>query len=486
MKRITIPMLMLGLSLASLLCWAAEPNPDQAKAIAEIEKIGGKVLVAETKPDPSAVLSSEQNESIARSLLQHCLELQAKADRLSTRGVTEEKFVRGAHESPGGHQPFWLRRDGNLLDISGSHTNRNGELVDQFRLVCNNDCEVVFSKPLKSAKRSLSGIVWQKELDSERLSTIRNGAKYSFPLDGYLHGADGKRAAELLLAAKDVRILGEELVDGVRCASVEGGTEYGKIALWIPQDEASIALPRKATITKGPNDLMFAGCRVSEVEGLEKSRKARMTGYSEVLDQVAVARTGKGPVCVGGRLTQTYHLTVGGDIVHTYLIKRNETELQPPFEGTDAFLTDLPDGSSVHYMDDPNSGVKYVWQGGKVEPAAVQSGLIQRAHDQADRQTIVEIEKLGGKVTIDDKSPGKSVIAVNLVGTQVIDAGLVNLKGMTTLQVVDLRETKITDAGLEHLKGLIRLKSLHLGGTQVTDSGVKKLQQALPNCQINR
>ena len=25
------------------LCWAAEPNDDQAKAIAEIEKLGGKV-----------------------------------------------------------------------------------------------------------------------------------------------------------------------------------------------------------------------------------------------------------------------------------------------------------------------------------------------------------------------------------------------------------------------------------------------------------
>jgi hypothetical protein len=153
---------------------------------------------------------------------------------------------------------------------------------------------------------------------------------------------------------------------------VAGSTEYGKIALWIPQGEGSIALPRKTTITKESNDLMSAGRRVSEVDDAAATREARMTGFSEVLDQVAVARTGHGWVCVGGRLTQSFHLTVGGDNVGTYLIKRNETELQPAFEGTDAFVTDLPDGASVNYMDDPNSGVEYVWHGGKVEVAAVQ------------------------------------------------------------------------------------------------------------------
>ena len=50
MNRITFPMLTLGLSLAPVLCWAAEPNADQAKAIAEIEKLGGKVTVDEKSP----------------------------------------------------------------------------------------------------------------------------------------------------------------------------------------------------------------------------------------------------------------------------------------------------------------------------------------------------------------------------------------------------------------------------------------------------
>jgi hypothetical protein len=37
-----------------------------------------------------------------------------------------------------------------------------------------------------------------------------------------------------------------------------------------------------------------------------------------------------------------------------------------------------------------------------------------------------------------------------------------------------------------YLEGLNKLECLLLGGTKVTDDGVKKLQQALPNCQIER
>ncbi len=47
MKR-AILLLMLGLSLAPVLCWAAEPKADEAKAIAEIEKLGGKVETNKT------------------------------------------------------------------------------------------------------------------------------------------------------------------------------------------------------------------------------------------------------------------------------------------------------------------------------------------------------------------------------------------------------------------------------------------------------
>jgi len=140
--------------------------------------------------------------------------------------------------------------------------------------------------------------------------------------------------------------------------------------------------------------------------------------------------------------------------------------------------------------------------------AVVASGWAAEVNPE-QAKAIAEIEKLGGRVTLDEKSPSKPVIGVNLTcSLKVTDAGLVHLKGLTTLRSLNLGNTKatdaglehlrgladlhklilwdtwVTDAGLEHLNGLTNLQSLDLRKTQVTENGVKKLQQALPGCQI--
>ena len=51
--------------------------------------------------------------------------------------------------------------------------------------------------------------------------------------------------------------------------------------------------------------------------------------------------------------------------------------------------------------------------------------------DQA--KAIAQIEKLGGKVQIDEKSPGKLVLRVDLGGTKVTDAAQEHLKGLPQL-----------------------------------------------------
>ena len=91
--------------------------------------------------------------------------------------------------------------------------------------------------------------------------------------------------------------------------------------------------------------------------------------------------------------------------------------------------------------------------------AVVASGYAAEANPE-QAKAVAEVEKLGGKVTIDEKSLDKPVMGV------------------------DLSYTKVTDAGLEHLKGLTNLLSLNLKRTKVTDTGVKKLQHALPRCEI--
>ena len=49
---------------------------------------------------------------------------------------------------------------------------------------------------------------------------------------------------------------------------------------------------------------------------------------------------------------------------------------------------------------------------------------------------------------------------------------------------VNLSHTQVTDAGLVHLAGLTNLEVLYLYGTQVTDAGLDELRKALPNCKI--
>ena len=58
----------------------------------------------------------------------------------------------------------------------------------------------------------------------------------------------------------------------------------------------------------------------------------------------------------------------------------------------------------------------------------------------------------------------------------VTDVGLVHLKALPELQVLNLGHCHVTDAGLEHLKGLTQLQRLALGLTDVTDAGLVHLK----------
>ncbi len=77
------------------------------------------------------------------------------------------------------------------------------------------------------------------------------------------------------------------------------------------------------------------------------------------------------------------------------------------------------------------------------------------------------------------------LLALYLGETKVTDAGLDHLKGLTQIQQLELDQTKVTDAGLEKLRGLRQLSILRLKRTKVTEAGMKKLQQTLPNCKID-
>ena len=120
---------------------------------------------------------------------------------------------------------------------------------------------------------------------------------------------------------------------------------------------------------------------------------------------------------------------------------------------------------------------------------------------------IAKIKMLGGRVSLNESG---EVISVALGGTQITDAGLKHLKGLTSLTVLSLRQTQITDAGLEplkgltglyyldltgtlvtsagleHLKGITSLTDLYLSDTKITDAGLSELKTALPRCRVSK
>ena len=91
---------------------------------------------------------------------------------------------------------------------------------------------------------------------------------------------------------------------------------------------------------------------------------------------------------------------------------------------------------------------------------------------------LIGVELVGSEVSDDTLRNLKGVTQLKwltLAGTQVTDAGLAHLAELTQLQWLRLDNTKVTDAGLAHLTGLTRLRNLCLDNTQVTDLGLAHL-----------
>ena len=87
---------------------------------------------------------------------------------------------------------------------------------------------------------------------------------------------------------------------------------------------------------------------------------------------------------------------------------------------------------------------------------------------EADAPPATALKQLGAGI---QRNAQGEIDGVSLCDTQVTDAGLVHLAGLTNLRVLTLLGDQITDADLVHLKGLTKLEDLSLGGPQVTDAG---------------
>ena len=80
----------------------------------------------------------------------------------------------------------------------------------------------------------------------------------------------------------------------------------------------------------------------------------------------------------------------------------------------------------------------------------------------------------------------KTLRELDLAGTNVTDADLRLLTGLTRLEALDLMGTGIADAGLEAVTELRALKTVSLARTRVTANGLADLRQRRPDLKIER
>jgi hypothetical protein len=109
----------------------------------------------------------------------------------------------------------------------------------------------------------------------------------------------------------------------------------------------------------------------------------------------------------------------------------------------------------------------------------------------ADKQAALDpahlaIVKRGGWVELDESRPGHPYARVDLAGTSIGDADLVELRKIKHLHTLILDETPVTDAGLKQLRDLTELRELRIDTPGVSDAGAAALKESLGKVSIVR
>lgn len=106
-----------------------------------------------------------------------------------------------------------------------------------------------------------------------------------------------------------------------------------------------------------------------------------------------------------------------------------------------------------------------------------------------DVPSLVYLNLAGTKVTdagLANLKGLKNLLTLHLENTGIGDAGVANLAGLENLVYLNLYNTKVTDGAIDNLKGFKNLRNLYLWQTKVTDDGAKKLKAGLAKTDINR
>src|SRR5947209_18152178 len=90
------------------------------------------------------------------------------------------------------------------------------------------------------------------------------------------------------------------------------------------------------------------------------------------------------------------------------------------------------------------------------------SGCHKNSPLPEDGQAVALIQRLGGRVEVDEGRPDRPVVEVDLEFRDVTDADRVCLQELSELQTLRLGAKGGSDAGLRHLRPLSQLRHLQL------------------------
>jgi hypothetical protein len=327
----------------------------------------------------------------AAALLRACQTSQSCLDQVSMRikTVADEKLASGSTA----HVQYetYIRRDGMRLDVRSQIT---PAVDDPMRSPAKRLCMVIkpplcvsSSCPLSKPDPPMAGIAtddWAQFFAVRGLSRFHGG-----PLDGYFPPSGTRRIADLMAESPTLYLVKDDQVDGAPCKVVEARTPHGVYTMWLEQGRG--CLPRRVMYKLGPEDLHGYWDPIPFSQLLLPGPDGQEHGGTEecgVLEGITYQPMGDALVAVSGKFTRVEcHGPVRLGSVYSYT--RSDIRLRPHFDGTDAFVSDLPEGARITNLMDSRSGVRYEWRRGKVVIAGTGNGGEIPTYDaEPDSQTV--------------------------------------------------------------------------------------------------
>lgn len=309
-----------------------------------------------------------------RTLLLKCVDFQSKMRRCMVKISNREEHGRFRDDPrPSRDIAFLIRRDGLRLDLSGRFLYPTPWEQDssELRIVANDKYYITYEFRFNQFDHAKGGVA--SEHPRDRAPDILPGLPYGGALDGYCTGTGEQTLAEVLLADPISLTVGDQTTQGMHCHSISGRTQVGEIELVLDRQGRM----RAFTYNKGPNDpyqnnkpLADRKDRFVLDEAEQIAGDLYLRGWSAQLHDANYGPADDAPAPLSGRLIVTRTLSDGHEMLTTYNYHREILSIDPAFGGSNAFVVDgLPEGARLTNMDNPTSGVMYVWKQGAMVTA---------------------------------------------------------------------------------------------------------------------